>query len=383
MKKLKEYIDRSASTITGKKNLEALHIFHDFPVFFGCTDKPHEEDLCADMVWEIDPLTGIVQLSKLVPLEILYMEQHVDAIGSTWARYNDAFAEYLIKNKVGNILEIGGGSGKLANIVLNKNPDLQYTVVEPNPLFEEKTNLKVVKAFFSRNLKNQISTNNTVSFSQVYEHVYDPEEFLVEISEFLPVGGRMVFAYPNLEYWFSNKFTNAINFEHTMLMTDYFVDYFLKRTGFKILEKIDYENHSHFYTVEKSAEKSEISFEDIESKYAHYKKMFNEYIDYYKNLVAELNEQIAASDSPVYLFGAHIFSLYLIGFGLDTSKIVNILDNSTLKQEKRLYGTELMVHSPQILAGVQNPLIILKAGLYNDEIKEAILKNINPTAVFI
>ena len=380
---IKTYINRNKSVITGKDNLEHLYTFENFPVFFGCTDKASEEDLFADMVWEIDPLTGIIQLSKLVPLEILYMEQHVDATGSTWARYNHAFAEYLISNRLGNILEIGGGSGKLADIVLNKNPDIQYTVVEPNPLFQEKENLKVVKSFFTRELKDQIKTSNTVAFSQLYEHVYNPEEFLVEISEFLPVGGRLVFAYPNLEYWFKNKFTNAINFEHTMLMTDFYVDYFLSRTGFKILEKIEYENHSHFYTVEKLEKKQEIDSINLENRYNYYKSMFNEYIKYHRHLVAVLNKKINVSNTPVYLFGAHIFSQYLFSFGLNTSKIKYILDNSPLKQGKRLYGSTLMVKSPKVLVGVDKPLIILKAGLYNDEIKKDILENINSTAIFI
>jgi 2-polyprenyl-3-methyl-5-hydroxy-6-metoxy-1,4-benzoquinol methylase len=200
------YISRKESVITQKDNLEHLYTFEDFPVFFGCTTEPKEKDIVADMKWEIDPLTGIIQLTELIPLEVLYMEQHVDATGKTWSDYNNDFSEYVLKNTTGNVLEIGGGSGKIANIILSKNSNINFTAVEPNPLFEERENLKVVKAFFSRDLKDQIDTNQTVIFSQVYEHVYNPEEFLTEISEFLPVGGKMIFAYPNLEYWFKNKF---------------------------------------------------------------------------------------------------------------------------------------------------------------------------------
>ena len=53
------------------------------------------------------------------------------------------------------------------------------------------------------------------------------EEFLTEIRDFLPKDGKFIFGYPNLEFFFSNKHTNAINFEHTMLMTDFYVDYFM------------------------------------------------------------------------------------------------------------------------------------------------------------
>ncbi len=376
-------IDRNKSVITQLDTLEHLYTFPNFPVFFGCTNEPEEKDMCADMVWKIDPITGIIQLSELVPLDILYMEQHVDATGPTWDRFNNAFAEYVVKNRKGNILEIGGGSGKLAKIVLSKENNITYTVIEPNPLFEETDNLKVLKGFFSKEFKNLFDENNTVMFSQVFEHSYDPKEFLDEINEFLPIGGTLVFAYPNLEHWFKSKFTNTINFEHTMLLTDYYVDYLLMVTGFEIIEKIEYEKHSHFYTVKKVKNKENTKYPILYSRYDHYKKMFIEYIEYYKNLVQQINEQIQSTDSEVFLFGGHIFSQYLIGFGLDTSRISYIIDNSPLKQEKRLYGSNLIVKSPKILSNYNKPVVILKAGLYNEEIINDIHTNINPNTLFI
>jgi 2-polyprenyl-3-methyl-5-hydroxy-6-metoxy-1,4-benzoquinol methylase len=374
------FIIRKKSVITRKENLENLHTFKNFPVFFGCTTKPIEKDMLADMIWDIDKETGIIQLSSLIPLDILYMDQHVDATGPTWSRYNNDFSEYVIKNKTKDILEIGGGSGKIANIILDKDKSIHFTAVEPNPLFEEKSNLKIIKAFFSKNLKDQIGSNHTVIFSQVFEHVYDPEEFLNEINGFLPLGGKLIFAYPNLEYWFKNKFTNAINFEHTMLMTDYYVDYFLAKTGFKIIEKINYENHSHFYTVEKTNSPLEFI---LENKYDHYKKMFIDFIEYHKALVLEINSRVSEIENPIFLFGAHIFSQYLLSFGLNQDKLLKILDNSPLKQGKRLYGTTFEVESPKILANYKKPVVILKAGLYNQEIMDDILLNINKETVFI
>jgi hypothetical protein len=85
----------------------------------------------------------------------------------------------------------------------------------------------------------------------------------------------------------------------------------------------------------------------------------------------------------VYLFGAHIFSQSLIGFGLDISRIECILDNDSNKHSKRLYGTDLKVASPKILANSNDPVVILKAGVYNNEIKQDILENINPRVVFL
>jgi SAM-dependent methyltransferase len=375
------YILRPKSCITGNHNLEHLYTHKNFPIFMGCTNDEIINDLIFDMSWYIDPKSGFIQLTKLIPLDILYMDQHMDATGATWARYNNALSEFIIKNSDGDILEIGGGSGKLANLILANSENInKYIVVEPNPMFDETEKLKVVKTFFNQNLVLSEKTIRTVVLSQVLEHVYDPRDFIMQIFNFLPVGGKFIFGYPNLEFLFSNKFTNAINFEHTFLMTDYFVDYLLATTGFKIIEKVNYENHSHFYTVEKTT--STIEF-NLENKYDHYKKMFIEYIDYHLSLVKELNDKIEESDNPVFLFGAHIFSQYLLSFGLNQNKIINILDNSPIKQDKRLYGTNLNVVSPKILEKYKQPIVILKAGLYNQEIMDDVLQNINNKTVFI
>ncbi|EAH5447408.1 SAM-dependent methyltransferase, partial [Campylobacter jejuni] len=68
---------------------------------------------------------------------------------------------------------------------------------------------------------------------------------------------------------------------------------------------------------------------------------------------------------------------YLIFQGLNTEKIINILDNNPSKQEKRLYGTKFIVKSPKILKDQDDSLVILNAGVYNDEIEKDILENIN------
>ena len=381
MSKLLNYITRDESLISRKKNLEHLHTFLDFPIFMGCTSENIDKDIFADMTWEIDPETGLIQLSKLIPMDLLYMDQHMDATGLTWEKYNFELAKFIIKNKLGNILEIGGGSGKLANLILASDHEIKYVVVEPNPTFNESERLKIIKDFFSKDLNKFPIQFSTIILSQVLEHVYDPEIFLNEVYEKLPVGGYFIFGYPNLEFLFSNKHTNAINFEHTMLLTEYFLDYFLKKTGFKIIEKINHHNHSHFYSVEKVEKKDVLP--NILNRYQHYKKMFEDYINFHKELVIELNSKIESIESPIFIFGAHIFSQYLFAFGLKTNKIICILDNSPLKHEKRLYGTELIVRKPSILTEYKNPTVILKAGLYNKEIMDDILTNINSTTVFI
>lgn len=75
-----QYIQRNQSIITGKANLEHLFTFENFPVFLGCVEHDRSEDLLADMSWSICPETGMIQLDKVLPLEVLYQAPHNDGV---------------------------------------------------------------------------------------------------------------------------------------------------------------------------------------------------------------------------------------------------------------------------------------------------------------
>ena len=88
-------------------------------------------------------------------------------------------------------------------------------------------------------------------------------------------------------------------------------------------------------------------------------------------------------DTKIFLFGAHIFSQYLIFSGLDVSRIQCILDNDLNKQHHRMYGTHFLVEPPTVLAAEKEPIVILCAGVYNEEIKSEIVSKINAKTIFL
>jgi hypothetical protein len=141
------------------------------------------------------------------------------------------------------------------------------------------------------------------------------------------------------------------------------------------------DDHSIFYAATRDSNVKLVNLPP--DLYRKNKKLYLDYVQYHQSLICELNRIIQSLTAPVYLFGAHVFAQYLIAFGLDTSKIVCLLDNDLKKQGRRLYGTNLKVHSPACLSGVEQPCVILKAGVYNEEIKEDILSNINSNVKFL
>lgn len=372
------YIQRDKDVITDVADLEHLYTFKDFPVFMGCTDQPQEKDLVADMSWYISPSSGMLQLNPLLPLEVVYAEEHGSGtVGDVWNQHHAAFAEFVTKyTSVNSILEIGGLHGHLAKKCLEKK-DLNWTIVEPNPRVDASIPVKVIKAFFDDNFTSD-EKYDAVVHSHVLEHIYDPLTFMKHVASFMNKDSLLIMSVPNLEAMLRNKYTNCLNFEHTYFASEDFVKYFLSYFGYELIESNYFrDDHSVFFCAKKVKD----TIEEVvipREFYIKNKKLFEDYITYHEGLIEELNK----AEGSIYLFGAHIFSQYLLQFGLDSNKIVNILDNDSNKQEKRLYGTNLIVKSPEVLRDVEEATVILKAGMYNSEIKEQINK-INPNVKFI
>ena len=375
-----ELIIRNKDIITGSNDMEELYSHKKYPIFMGCVSKEYESDIRIEQTWEISRESGIIQLKKLVPLEILYSENHNSgAVGATWMDHHQNFAEYILKNKPKNVLEIGGAHGILSKKCLSEI-DIPWKIIEPNPNPVEGCKAVFIKGFFDSNFTINEDVD-TIIHSHLLEHLYDPLEFFKNLSKTRKFT-KLIFSIPNLNEMLKRKYTNSLNFEHTIFITEPLIEFLLSSSGFEFIDKKYYkEDHSIFYNCIKTNKSKVINLP--KDYYQTNKSIFIEYIKYHEGLIKKLNSDINQHASKIFLFGAHIFSQYLIEFGLNANKIEYILDNDIEKQGKRLYGSNLLVKSPKILKEIEEPLVILKAGTYNNEIKEDILKNINPKAKFI
>jgi len=364
--------------LTGLNNLEELSNVKNFPIYIGATDKDISTDLFQDLRFDICKDTGLIQLRYLIDPYLLYSQFHSEAIGGIWEDHHNKFAELIQKySKSEKILEIGGSDSRLATKVLKQNPNIQkWVVVEPS--FKKKVDnpkIDYIDRFFDKNFKVNEKFNMIVS-SQVIEHAYDTNEFLENVRSLLNNGEYHIFACPYFDKYLINRYANAINFEHTLFLTEEIFDYLISKNNFKIVEKVYYLNHTIFYVTKK--EKTETI--NLPNKYKANKKMYIEFIDYFKNFVKDLNDELEKTTKDVYMFGAHIFSQYLIMLGLNTTKIKYILDNSQLKHNKRLYGTDMIIKKPEDV-NLENALVILKVGEYRNEISSQLL-NINSNIEF-
>ena len=186
---------------------------------------------------------------------------------------------------------------------------------------------------------------------------------------------------PNMEEMIKRYYANAMNFEHTLYLNEKIIEYFLKRFSFKIIKKKFFQkDHSIFYATQKVSKKSKIVFKN---EFNRNKNLFKFFFDHFDAQVKVINNHLKKyPNKNIFLFGGHIFSQFLINNGLLEDKILFILDNDKSKHKKRLYGTKLKILSPNILSNYTKPLVVLRAGVYNKEIKKQI-KLINNEVKFV
>lgn len=371
-------LNRNYDIVTNSEDLEHIYTFRNFPTFGGCTSADIETDRLADMSFWISRRSGMIQLNPLLPLDVVYENSHGSgSIGILWHKHHKAFAEFIERYDPKSVFEIGGSHGILSKNYHSKK-DIPWTLIDPNPELVDGCKAESIKGYFDENFVFS-GEFDTVVHSHVFEHIYNPQSFIENISNFLKVGDRMIFSIPNLKVCLQRKYTNCLNFEHTMYLSEEYVEYFLAKYGFKILDREYFlDDHSIFYSTIKDTPGSTILSDDL---YGTNKQIFQNYIDFHLDLVYNINQHMV-DDGDYFLFGASNQSQYLINFGLNDSKISCILDNDTLKQGKRLYGTDKYVKSPSILKDLKSPKVIVRAGPYTNEVVQQ-LKQINPTTEFI
>ncbi|MGZ6519878.1 MAG: class I SAM-dependent methyltransferase, partial [Bacteroidia bacterium] len=238
---------RNQCAVTGCQDLEPLYRQEKIPVFMGCVEQSEESDIYSDMDWWISRSSGLIQLRQLLPLDVLYPAAHgAGAVGALWKRHHREFAHFIHQYSPLAVLEIGGASGILAQ-EYQQLKNIDWTIIEPNPAPVSGCNARFIKGFFDNKFIFDKSVD-TIVHSHVFEHIYDIDQFMRHLSGFIGEGQRLLFSLPNLHIWLERRYTTCINFEHTVFLTEPYVEYLLAKYGFRLVKK-DYfmEDHSIFY----------------------------------------------------------------------------------------------------------------------------------------
>lgn len=353
-------------------------VLSNFPIYMGTTLSTSERDKNSDQKWTICSNCGCIQLIELIPLNELYSENHhAEVIGTMWEEHHNKFAEFVLKSSPTHIVEIGGAHGYLSKVIRKYSNISKYVLVDPDSNSEDDKIL-YIKGFIEDNLQ-VIENSDSIVHSHVLEHLYDPRKFFRLIADRMDIGAKMFISFPNIEELIQAGGANSLNFEHTYFLTPIQIEVVFQNYGFKINRRYNFLQHSFFYEIEKSSEiMSNHEIPNINDKSAKYIKMQGDL----RKFVINTNQVISNLLIPTYVFGAHIFSQNLLILGLNPSFIQGVIDNAPSKQNQRLYGTELQVFNPKIIAKHNQVNVVLKSSHYQNEIKSQ-LYSINKNVTII
>jgi len=330
-----------------------LHEFSKFPVSV-CTQEGElksTEELVYAYIAEDE--NGIISFLPYVRPEKIYLSQHNSSIGETWKNHNLNFAKFLSNFEKNKIVDVGGGSGNIYNSFININDNVLWKIIDLNPPIIKSNNVEIIKGFYKPEL---ISKNDTVITSHFLEHLFDVKNFLIELKKREPK--FHIFTLPNFKLYAKNNYSATIMFEHPHYLAEDYLDNLLNNTGWKIVDKQYYKDHSIFYST--IPDQTTI----VNKKFDHKNDILN-FINYMKKRVDEIKHI-----KKFYVFGAHFTYYYLINMGIDENKIVAVVDNDPQKQNKRMYGTNTKIISTDQLP--KDALVFLEMGPYNQEIKSKI-----------
>ena len=97
---------------------------------------------------------------------------------------------------------------------------------------------------------------------------------------------------------------------------------------------------------------------------------------------AEFATKLSPDTSRNFVYAAHVSTQYLLAAGLPAGDFAAILDNNQDKIGKRLYGHGLRVKAPDAIRDVDRPVVVLRTGVYDDEIAAQLTK-INPAVTLL
>lgn len=353
-----------------EKKMETVD-FGLMPASMGCVSTPASEDRFYPMIWSVSS-EGLLSVVDPPPLSEVYLNQHADpSVSQVWLDHHKRFSQFLVRSFSGKaVLEIGGGTGLLAEIATAAlGEKVHWQILEPffPEVLPSSERVTWVKGWFPKDAPQ--GGHDVIVATHVLEHTTDPPRFIQDCSDNLELGGELFLSWPDMDEMAKRGDLNMLNFEHLNFLPVESVRSFLASSGLAVETVENFRNHSIFIRAVKREGTGTQPLGQGPSR-KRLMELARSYRSRLDSLVAKMNQEIEAWPGEISVFGAHIFTQYLIARGLDASRISQVLDNSKFKLGKRLYGTNLIVHSPDELISKSGQLILVAAALYEEEITQ-------------
>jgi len=343
----------------------------NFPVEKGypCQFIPYNVQICQKC--------QTAQLKYEGNLDLIYGNNHARAYGSLRNEMDRLFVDFITESGETHFIEIGAGSGSLANELIIRTRG-KYIVVDPS--YWGETDHRVVVPKYVEEVDLSSFKIPNVIMSHVFEHFYEPSRIL----EILAASDiqNVYLNFPNLEYCIKEGVNYVLTPEHSFYISTTNLAYLFLKHGY-IMKKIQYYNdYAVFFHFSKSSKiKADDNSIDESGFFGETKKDVRNFYNILNERIWKCKRVISAERKgmiPLYIFPCSIHPLFLFAFGLDCKIFNNVLDNNPHKIGKFLYGTNLECLSfNETIRTPERKIILLVGGQFNQEVKSKAEENPN------
>ena len=356
---------------------DLFNINYTFPIGNFVVDSPEHKCHFIPYNIQICRICKTVQTKYLGDLKLIYENNFAGSFGTIRNTLNDKFANFVLENKdINGIIEVGAGNGSLSESILDKHYFI-YNIIDPS-YSGTKINRIVHDCYFENFQKH---TNiNTIIMSQVFEHFYDPISIIEKIKSLSTVK-YIYISWPNLESFIKNGVYHVLNPEHIYYVENQFLIDLFKYFNYTLRRVYYHTTHSVFFEfIKESILLENQIFPENKNTVNDTKFFFNRVL----NKIEETNTLISKTSDPIYIWPCSMHTLFCISLGLKSNRILNVLDNSSFKIGRYLYGYKhKCIEFTKTTSIPDNKIVVVTGGCYNSEIMEELSRNSSNTVIIL
>jgi hypothetical protein len=334
---------------------------NDFPKTFLPTLENIESDKFINLDLYGCKNCGCVQLKHLLdPNELYGIAHNITYNTPMWKEHHRLLCNFVYDNIESNnkkIIEIGGYSVVLANLVKQKDSSIDYTILD---LCDVNPNIENVK-FINGNCETfDFNKDASIVMSHIFEHLYEPIKFINNMKQ--NSIENVFISIPNMKAQIKNNCIPIVHQEHTFFCDYDNIIYLFSKGGYLCKSSYFYKEHSIFFHFVNS---SDIKIDNTYFDVKRIENLTNVY-EFTKNKIKDI---LINNNENIFIVPAGLYGQIIYYFLNDIYKknIIGFLDNDPSKIGKRLYGTKNYIFKMDEIKNYDNVTLLIYKGPYMEE----------------